>query len=172
MDNRTLRGIAETAPFKWNGKNPDLKTQCGPRVARFLFRSEGFSSEQLNDLVVFLESIPLPPNRHVGRDGRLAAVQQWGKALFENRCTSCHGGPHYTSHSIRPFGVPGPYDTMKAFDVPQLNRVYESAPYLHDGRALTLEELWTVYNLDDMHGTTNDMGKDELNALIEFLKTL
>jgi YVTN family beta-propeller protein len=35
--NRTLRGIAETAPYKWNGHNPDLETQCGLRIAKFLF---------------------------------------------------------------------------------------------------------------------------------------
>ena len=45
--NRTLRGIAETAPYKWNGHNPDLETQCGPRIAKFLFHSEGFNAAQL-----------------------------------------------------------------------------------------------------------------------------
>jgi hypothetical protein len=38
--------------------------------------------------------------------------------------------------------------------------------------AATLEEIWTVYNPDDRHGATNDMTKDQLNDLIEFLKTL
>ncbi len=172
VDNRTLRGIAETAPFKWNAKNPDLETQCGPRVARFLFRSEGFNPDQLQDLVAFLKSIPLPPNRLLRPDGQLTAAQEQGRALFEDRCTACHGGPHYTTHSIRPFGVPGPYDTTKTFDVPQLERIYESAPYMHDGRSLTLEEIWTVFNADNTHGATNDMTKDQLNDLIEYLKTL
>ena len=57
--NRTLRGVAETAPYKWNGHNPDLETQCGPRIAKFLFHSEGFNKEQLADLVAFIKSIPL-----------------------------------------------------------------------------------------------------------------
>ncbi|MFQ6029937.1 MAG: beta-propeller fold lactonase family protein [Dehalococcoidia bacterium] len=172
VDNRTLRGIAETAPFKWSAKNPDLETQCGPRVARFLFRSEGFNPDQLRDLVAFLKSIPLPPNRLLRPGGQLTPAQERGKALFADRCESCHAGPHYTGHSIRPFGVPGPYDTTKAFDVPQLERIYESAPYMHDGRSLTLEEIWTVFNPDDTHGATNNLGKDQLNDLIEYLKVL
>ena len=45
--NRTLRGIAETAPYKWNGHNPDLETQCGPRSARFIFHSEGFNDHPI-----------------------------------------------------------------------------------------------------------------------------
>jgi YVTN family beta-propeller protein len=172
VDNRTLRGIADTEPYKWSGKNPDLATQCGPRIARFFFRSEGFSAPQLEALVAFLKSIPLPPNRHLSPDGHLTPAQRRGQAIFEAQCSSCHPAPHYTGHSIRPFGVPGPYDTVKTFDVPQLNRIYESAPYLHDGRALTLEEIWTVYNPNDTHGVTNNLGKDQLNDLIEYLKTL
>ena len=46
-----------------------------------------------------------------------------------------------------------------------------TAPYLHDGSAHTLEEIWTVYNPEDKHGRTNDLTKDELNDLIEFLRT-
>jgi cytochrome c peroxidase len=50
--------------------------------------------------------------------------------------------------------------------------VYENAPFLHNGMALTLEEIWTVYNNQDTHGVTSDMRKEQLNDLIEFLKTL
>jgi cytochrome c peroxidase len=57
-------------------------------------------------------------------------------------------------------------------DVPQLNNVYLTAPYLHDGSARSLEEIWTVFNSKDTHGRTNDLTKDELNDLIEYLRTL
>ena len=43
---------------------------------------------------------------------------------------------------------------------------------MHDGRAKSLEEIWTIYNPFDTHGMTNDLTKDELNDLIEYLKTL
>jgi cytochrome c peroxidase len=56
--------------------------------------------------------------------------------------------------------------------VPQLNNVYESAPYLHDGKAATLEEIWTKYNDHDEHGVANDMRKDQLNDLVEYLKSI
>jgi len=35
-----------------------------------------------------------------------------------------------------------------------------------------LEEIWTVFNPRDTHGVSNDLTKDELNDLIEYLKTL
>ena len=53
-----------------------------------------------------------------------------------------------------------------------LTNVVLDAPYLHDGSARTLEEIWTVFNPNDRHGVTNDLSKDELNDLIEYLKTL
>jgi len=184
--NRTLRGIAETAPYKWNGHNPDLITQCGPRIAKFLFRSEGFDTEELQGLVAFLRSIPLAPNRHLAPDGQLTDAQERGKVVFyrtrtndgrlipmENRCETCHpADTHYTNKISTSVGSNTPYDTISLFDTPQLDRVYEDAPYLHNGMALTLEEIWTVYNNQDKHGVTSDMRKEQLNDMIEYLKTL
>jgi YVTN family beta-propeller protein len=172
--NRTLRGVAETAPFKWNGHNPDLETQCGPRIAKFLFHSEGFNKEQLADLVAFIKSIPLPPNRHLAANGELSPSQERGKAIYYKKsCDTCHpAATHYTAKSSFDVGTATKYDTSGLLDVPQLDRVYQRPPYLHSGEALSLEELWTVYNPADKHGVTSDMSKEELNDLIEFLKTL
>jgi cytochrome c peroxidase len=63
-------------------------------------------------------------------------------------------------------------DKVSAFDVPHLTNIYDSAPYMHNGISETLEEIWTRYNPEDKHGVTNDMTKDQLNDLIEYLKTL
>ena len=38
VDNRTLRGILDTGPFKWDGTNPSLQRQCGARLAVFFTR--------------------------------------------------------------------------------------------------------------------------------------
>ncbi len=172
--NRTLRGIAETAPYKWNGHNPDLETQCGPRIAKFLFHSEGFNKEQLADLVAFIKSISFSPNRHLAADGQLTIPQERGKNLFfKKSCDTCHPpATHYTARISSDVGTANKYDTSGLFDIPQLERIYEKPPYLHNGEALTLEEIWTVYNPDDRHGVTSDMTKEQLNDLIEFLKTL
>ena len=62
-------------------------------------------------------------------------------------------------------------DNTGLVDTPQLINVSLTAPYLHDGSARTLEEIWTVFNPEDKHGRTNDLTKDELNDLIEYLRT-
>jgi YVTN family beta-propeller protein len=184
--NRTLRGIRDTAPYKWNGHNPDLATQCGPRIAKFLFRSEGFNTHELEDLITYINQIPLPPNRRLAADGQLTEAQERGKAIFYrtqkndgtpipvyNQCATCHpADSHYTSRTSFDVGSASKYDTISSFDTPQLDRVYEDGPYLHNGEALTLEEIWTVFNNNDTHGLTSDMAKEQLNDLIEYLKTL
>jgi YVTN family beta-propeller protein len=185
VDNRTLRGIAGTAPFKWSGVTPDLKTQCGMRFAKFITRSGGFSPDQLEALVTYLKTIPLPPNPYRSPDGMLTPAQERGKLIFERvvtndgrsippegRCITCHPPPFYTNGRSFDVGTKKWYDTSGTFDTPQLNNIYDTAPYLHDGSAATLEEIWTVYGTEDRHGIVNDLTKEQLNDLIEYLKSL
>jgi YVTN family beta-propeller protein len=185
IDNRTLRGINDMAPYKWIGINPSLRRQCGPRLAVFITRIQPFNSDQLDDLHYYLCTIPRPPNRHraIGED--LTDAQRRGKAMFfrdtqndgtpippGNRCQDCHPPPLYTDGKVHDVGTRFALDLDSKFDAPHLHNIYDSAPYLHNGIAWTLEEIWTKYNPYDQHGVTNDMTKDELNDLIEYLKTL
>ncbi len=185
VDNRTLRGINDTAPFKWEGTNPTLKRQCGPRLAAFFTRIDPFEAEQSAALDQYIITIVRPPNRYLTDDGELTPAQRRGKFIFEreydnsgneippiNRCNYCHTPPYYTNREVFDVGSASWLDTHSEFDVPHLNNIYDSPPYLHDGRAQSLDEIWTLYNPDDTHGVTNDLTKDQLNDLIEYLKTL
>jgi YVTN family beta-propeller protein len=185
IDNRSLRGINDMAPYKWTGINPSLKRQCGARLAVFITRLAPFNSEQLEDLHYYLCTIPRPPNRYRKLGEALTEAQRRGKALFErahtndgrlipigNRCNTCHPPPLYTDGKIHNVGTKFWYDRDGKFDAPHLQNIYDSAPYLHNGIAWTLEEIWTKYNPYDEHGVTNDMTKDQLNDLVEYLKTL
>lgn len=185
VDNRSIEDVSNTGPFKWNGGNPDLYTECGPRTERFFFRSQGFRDADLADLITYVASIPLRPNRYRLPNGDLTPAQERGKAIFErarrkdglpipeqNRCSFCHSGKYYTNQQLADVGTGKPTDRSPLIDVPHLTNVALSAPYLHDGSAKSLEEIWTVFNPKDAHGASNDLAKDELNDLIEYLKTL
>ncbi len=185
VDNRTLRGILDTAPFKWEGTNPSLQRQCGPRLAVFFTRIQPFTPEELTALDNYICTIPRPPNRYRPLGAELTDAQRRGKAMFErtmtndgraiskqNRCMTCHFPPLFTDRRRHNVGTKNWIDRESDFDTPHLNNIYDSAPYLHNGIAETLEEIWTRYNPDDQHGVTNDMTKDQLNDLIEYIKTL
>jgi YVTN family beta-propeller protein len=184
VDNRTLRGILDTAPFKWEGTNPSLQRQCGPRLAVFFTRIQPFNPTQLAAIEDYIATIPRPPNRYRALGAPLTDAQRRGKKLFERtrandgsvippegRCVTCHPAPLYTNHTVVDVGTKMTYDREGQFDIPHLNNIYDSAPYLHNGIAHTLEEIWTRYNPEDKHGVTNDMTKDQLNDLIEYIKT-
>jgi cytochrome c peroxidase len=185
VDNRTLRGILDTAPFKWEGTNPSLQRQCGPRLAVFFTRIQPFTPEELSALDNYICTIPRPPNRFRPLGAELTNAQRRGKRMFERavtndgrvipreqRCITCHFPPLYTDRRSHDIGSQTRFDREARFDTPHLNNIYDSAPYLHNGMAETLEEIWTRYNPNDQHGVTNDMTKDQLNDLIEYIKTL
>ena len=110
VDNRPIEDVKDTEPYKWNGGNPNLPTECGPRTEKYFWRSENYDSLTLTDLVVYVRSIPSRPNRWQLAGRELTPAQERGKALFDrardkfgkpipeaNRCSYCHSGPKGTS---------------------------------------------------------------------------
>ena len=184
VDNKLLEGVKDTEPYKWTGTNPNIPTECGPRTEKYFWRSENYDDLTLTDLAVYIRSLEPRPNRWQRANGELAPAQERGKAIFErsvdkfrgpipeyNRCVYCHSGPKGTSQKIFDVGTRKPTDNTGLLKAPMLTNIALTAPYLHDGSARSLEEIWTVYNPDDKHGRTNDLTKDELNDLIEYLRS-
>lgn len=185
--NRSLRGVSGTEPFKWVGTNATLDRQCGPRFAMVLSRADVFDETSLRNLVGWLHSLPPPPPRPgAGRvEGVDAGARERGKKLFERavrrdgrpippsgRCTTCHMLPHGTTGQRADVGTKGPRDGTGLFDIPHLTGIATKAPYLHDARATTLEEIWTMPGVLDQHGVVTDLSKADLNDLIEYLRGL
>lgn len=186
LDNRSLHGVAGTAPFKWNGKNPTLQFQDGPRFARVLMKTDPIPTPQLNELATFIEH--LPPTRTIpwSRVGKpLTLAEERGRELFfatkrtdgtpiprALRCDTCHRPPLFTDRLLSSVGTAPTPEFKDGVDTPHLIGIGASAPYLHDGRARTLEEIWTTYQTNDMHGVSSYWTKEQLNDLVEYLKTL
>lgn len=183
---QSLRNIGDTPPYKWNGKNQTVYKQDGMRFSTVLTRTEAFSYKELDAISAYIMSgIPNPPNLHYNPSGELTPAQLRGKAIFErmydnmgneipvvNRCVTCHPAPFYTNKKMADVGTLAASDDSILFDIPHLNNVFASPPYLHDGRAATLEEIWTLYGKTEQHGAVNDLTKIQLNELVEYLKSL
>ena len=184
VDNKLLEDVTDTEPYKWTGTNPNIPTECGPRTEKYFWRSENYDNQMLADLAVYVRSIPPRPNRWRPANGEMTLAQERGKVFFEravdkfkkpipegNRCSYCHSGPKGSNQKIFDVGTRKPNDNTGLLKAPVLTNIALTAPYLHDGSARSLEEIWTIYNSDDKHGRTNDLTKDELNDLIEYLRT-
>jgi len=184
VDNKLIEGIKNTEPYKWTGTNPNVPTECGPRTEKYFWRSENYDDLTLADLTLYIRSLNPRPNRSKLPGYELTPAQERGKAIFErsvdkfqnpipegNRCVFCHSGPKGTNQKLSDVGTKKALDNPGLFKSPPLTNIALTAPYLHDGSARSLEEIWTVYNPKDRHGRTNDLAKDELNDLIEYLRT-
>ncbi|MDP4223124.1 MAG: hypothetical protein Q8868_07410 [Bacteroidota bacterium] len=183
---QSLRNIGDTPPYKWNGKNQTVYKQDGMRFSTVLTRTQPFSYKELDALVAYIMTgIPNPPNLQYDPNGELTEAQKRGKEIFErtkdskgneipvvNRCVTCHPAPYYTNRKPADVGTLAATDDSIMFDVPHLNNIFASPPYLHDGRAETLEEIWTLYGKTEQHGAVNDLNKIQLNDLVEYLKSL
>lgn len=182
--NKMLEGIKDTAPYKWTGTNPNIPTECGPRTEKYFWRAENYDDLTLADLATYIRSLQPRPNRWRLAGEEQTPAQERGQAIFEratdkfgkpiaesNRCSYCHSGPNGSNLKNSDVGTRRPNDNASLLKSVPLTNVALTAPYLHDGSAATLEEIWTVYNPDDKHGRTNDLTKDELNDLVEYLRT-
>lgn len=105
-----------------------------------------------------------PFDRYAAGDrSALSAAQVRGFDLFRSgrtRCFECHGMPTFANRDFKIVGVPdldsnnpdfGRFDVTKgegnkyAFKVPTLRNVVLNAPYMHNGKFKTLEEVLDFY---------------------------
>jgi len=122
----------------------------------------------------YLKSITPEPSPYLV-NGKLSQAAARGKKIFDGRgkCADCHTGPLYTDMKPYDVGTQGLYDReAKEFYTPKLIELHRVAPYMHDGRAATIDEVLTKYNKGDKHGVTSKLSKDELADLIAYLKSL
>jgi|SRR6476661_787147 len=130
--------------------------------------------------------------------GTLDAAERRGLALVQSRCASCHATDLFTDETFRNNGLDRsfPRDSGRAhisavqadvglFKVPSLRNVALTAPYMHDGRFATLEEVLNHYSqgvqpsptLDPLlQPATGPLGipltAQEQQDIIAFLRTL
>lgn len=99
-----------------------------------------------------------------GDQTALTAEQRRGLSLFRSlktRCFECHGFPTFANPDFKVIGVPkmpgqaddfgrsefeGGEPYKNAFKVPTLRNVVLTAPYMHNGRFKTLEEVIDFYS--------------------------
>jgi YVTN family beta-propeller protein len=166
---KSLLAIEGTAPYGWLGTSPTLRERFTGTL-RHLFQHEPTGSEA-EALEAYLSQLQLPAA--AGAPGeKTKAVVGRGRALFEGKagCRDCHVGTKFTDRSRHDVGTGS--DGATEFDTPTLLRISTTAPYLHDGRAATLEEIFTKRNSAGLHGHAADLAPAELAELVEYLKSL
>ena len=152
-----------TPPVMISGVRDKAETavRAGIRYIQFAVRPE----EDAEAIDAFLKSLkPVPSPELEG--GKLSAAAERGKALFKaTGCSSCHAGSLYTDLAMYDVGTGTGREKDMKFDTPTLCEVWRTGPYLHDGRAATIEELLTTHNAGDQHGETSSMSPEAIGDL-------
>ena len=118
------------------------------------------------------------------------------RGLYGADCFHCHGGPFFSDFAFHNNGlsiegddrgraeVTGKASDNHTFSTPSLRNAELTAPYMHDGRFATLDEVISHYNHGVVDSATLDpnlkkhptegigLSKEDQQALVAFLKTL
>ncbi len=132
--------------------------------------------------------------RNEGED--LTSTEREGMKIFRAKCGTCHSGELFTDFSYRNNGLDSTYEDLGRnritslasdlgkFRVPSLRNVAISAPYMHNARFSTLEEVLEHYTDGVVPSATLDpllinegktgivLSSAEKEAILAFLRTL
>lgn len=134
----------------------------------------------------------------------LSATELQGMQLFQAKCSSCHSGELFTDNSYHNNGLDADFSNtdhenifqgryritydvadMGKYKTPTLRNCMVTAPYMHDGRMATIENVLEHYNSGIKMSATVDaqlkqnsgnigipLTNEEKNNIIAFLHTL
>ena len=157
-----IRGLGSTFPFHWSGDRVDVfDFQKTIREVQF---GTGISEEENALMAAFLAHGEVPASPHPVDD----AARRGERVFGESGCATCHVGGAFTdglTHDVGTGGAPAEQHGPE-FDTPTLLGLYDTAPYLHDGSALTLAAVLIAG--EGPHGVP----KGAVDDLVAYLRSL
>jgi cytochrome c553/mono/diheme cytochrome c family protein len=164
--------VADTAPYGWLGSSDKLEDHLKKTFERL--GGEGLPRAELGALIDYVATMVPPIERAVRQSAEHRQLVDRGRELFESVETSC-GGCHDAGHAftdgqrhqvmLQP--AAGESDGL---DTPSLRYVAGTAPYFHDGRYATLDDVLTAP--DHAMGSSTHLTRQDRAALIAYLETL
>lgn len=139
-----------------------IAVRTGYKYIQFTDLPEEFAS-CVDDYLMSLKPLPSP----YLVNGELSEKAKRGRKVFEKfRCDECHSGPYYTDMQMHRIGEDVEFE--KGWDTPTLREVWRTAPYLFDGRAATMQEVFEVHK----HGIDKKISSKEAEELAEYVNSL
>jgi cytochrome c peroxidase len=163
----TLRNVTHTGPWTWHGWQKDLTAGVKKSLTETMFGPTP-SDEEARSLVEFLATLDHPPNPN-----RPSEATKRGEAHFRGKakCIRCHKGEHFTSDGIYDVGMEPDGSPYRQWNPPSLRGVWDRGPFLHDGRAKTLDELLRKYHVPQKLGGA-ELSDAERRDVVAFLMSL
>lgn len=161
--------MATSSPYGWVGKHDNLPDYVNDTFRRL--GGSGLQGKDVEDLLTFVQGAPGPLQTSAPeRSDELIAR---GKTLFNDEaqgCAACHLGGGGVDRTLHDVGSTAAVDVHQKYDTPSLHFIRGSAPYFHDGRYETLEDLLKAN--DHRMGKVMHLPQRDVQALAAFLETL
>jgi len=160
----------QTPPTMATGirENAEVAVRAGIRHIQFAVRPE----DEAVAIDEYLKSLKPVPSPHLAK-GKLSRSARRGRKIFKKaNCASCHPAPLYTNLKKYNVGTGKDREKDTLFDTPTLVEVWQTAPYLHDGRAATMKNVLKKHNPDDKHGQTSELTDAQIKDLANFVLSL
>ena len=140
----------------------ELAVRAGFRLIQFFDITEE-DAVLVDEYLKSLRPVPSP----FLVNGDLSAKAKAGRKVFETLgCDKCHSGQYFTDMKMHRIGEDIEFE--KGWDTPTLIEVWRTSPYLFDGRAATMEEVFEVHR----HGIDKKLSKKDMEDLVEYVKSL
>jgi cytochrome c peroxidase len=130
----------------------------------------------------FLTNMKAVPSPFLKKTRLTKSAQKGKKIFYKANCINCHCKPYFTDGKLYDVGTTGKFDItlnkdgkpipQKTFVTPSLIELYRTAPYLHDGRYYTLEELFEEGTHGQIKKSTEKLENEEIRQLIDYLNSL
>ena len=169
---RSLLLADRTPPMMAEAVRPEMAVAVKAGVRHILFMDP--VEADLRDMEAYIRSMK-PEASPWLIDGLPSARAERGRAIFNDErvgCSDCHVPPLFTDLKSYDVGTRDKGDGRDSFDTPTLVEVWRTPPYLHHGRARTLREILLTFNPTDRHGRTSHLTPEEIDLLVEYLKSL
>ena len=167
--------VAGSEPYGWFGANKTLSAHVTRTMQRLggsgLAKSDADRAD-LDALLAYLGALRPPSLDGAPRDHAQATLIARGRDLFlepAQGCSTCHlgAGTDQLAHDVKSGNV---VEASLRFDTPSLRFVSGTAPYFHDGRFRSLEDV--MEHSDGSMGHTMHLSRPDLLALVAYLETL
>ncbi len=128
----------------------------------------------LDTVNAYIKSLEPELSPYRNPDGSLTASALRGKVIFEGKaeCAKCHTPPYYGDKKKYIFGLGTDNERTRAFCTPILIEVWRTAPYMYDGRAISIQNVITTDNSNNKHGNTKGLSPKEVEDLAEYVNSL
>lgn len=162
--------LPNAAPFGWFGDHLNVHNHLMHTVTRL--GGQGFDTKDRADLDALVTYISRMRAPVATPDEASTALVSKGRELFHaaaQGCGECHaeGGTDRARHDI---GTGRDVEARLSFDTPSLMSIAGSAPYFHDGRYKSLDEL--MAKADDKMGHAKHLKPEDRAAMVAYMESL